>query len=344
MASLVHIVYIEIMSNLPFKKQSLLFAPMEGVTDGPYRRAIARIFPEWDYYSTDFYRVPSVGKPNAKTILNHYGRENLQDKTLNKKTAYQILTSARAQTEDVTRLIEENNFHHLDLNIGCPSKKVNAHKGGAYLLSDIDTLKPIINKIRKNFSKTFTVKIRIGYRDDALFFDLLKMFEDEGVDAITLHARTRDQLYKGFADWSYIQKAVEYSNLPIIGNGDIWSVQDIIQIFDQCDPYAIMLGRGALKTPWLATLYEQFKDNPDFLSEEFLLLERKKGLDLYFHELSKEFKKENLEDNIILKRFKSFSAYIFDDFPQHETVRSQFLRSVSLNEFCERLASLTNTK
>ena len=230
-------------------------------------------------------------------------------------------------------IINDNKFDHLDLNLGCPSKKVNAHKGGAYLLADLKELTPIIKTIRNSFDGVFTVKIRIGYRNDELFFDLLKMFQDEGVEAITLHARTRDQLYKGIADWSYIQKAVDFCDIPVIGNGDIWSVEDIIRIYEECDPYAIMLGRGALKTPWLATTYQEHRNNPDFLSDEFLLQERKRGLDMYFYELEKEYRKEEVQEINILKRFKSFSRYLFDDFPQGEAVRGNFLRSNSLDEF-----------
>jgi tRNA-dihydrouridine synthase len=327
-------------NKLPFDKHSLLFAPMEGVTDGPYRLAISRAFPEWDYFSTDFYRVPTVGNIQEKAILRHYGHGALEKKSLRDKTSYQILTSARAQTKQVVDIINRKDFAHLDLNLGCPSKKVNAHRGGAFLLSDIETLKPIIKTIRASFDKTFTVKIRIGYKDDKLFLDLLKMFEDEGVDAITLHARTRDQLYQGIADWSYIKKAVKACSIPVIGNGDIWTVEDIIRIYDECDPYAIMLGRGALKTPWLATTYYEHKDNPAFLSDEFLLEERKRGLDIYFYELEREYRKENVEDINILKRFKSFSRYLFDDFEDPETVRGRFLRSTSLNEFKDHLQRL----
>ena len=327
-------------NRLPFKERSLLFAPMEGVTDGPYREAVSRSFGEWDYYSTDFYRVPSVGKINPKSILKHYGLSALENKSLKDKTSYQILTSAKAQTTEVVKMIDDYGFHHLDLNLGCPSKKVNAHKGGAYLLQDLPILKTIIRDIRNNFKGVFTVKIRTGYRDDSLFLDLLKLFEDEGVEAITLHARTRDQLYQGIANWDYIKKAVQYSNLPIIGNGDVWTLEDIEKIFDECEPYAIMLGRGALKTPWLADLYSRYKDNIDFISDKILLEERKDALKIYFYELEKEYRKENLTEENILKRFKSYSRYLFDDFGHTEEIKSSLLRSSELYQFKKYIETL----
>lgn len=313
---------------------------MEGVTDGAYRLAVGRAFSEWDYFSTDFFRVPSVGNIYPEALNNHYGKRALENKKLYQKTSYQILTSARAQTKETVSIINDLGYHHLDLNLGCPSKKVNAHHGGAFLLSDLDALRVIIKEIRESFKGVFTAKIRVGYKDDLNFLNILKLLEDEGVEAITIHARTRDQLYQGIADWKYIKQAVKACNIPIIGNGDIWTVEDIVRIFDECDPYAVMLGRSALKTPWLATLFDQFKDNSHFLSEEFLLEERKQHLDTYFYELEKEFRIEGLKEEIILKRFKSFSRYIFDDFPDFETVRGRFLRSEKLEHFKDHLSNL----
>jgi tRNA-dihydrouridine synthase len=343
MANLAQLVYKVGVTKLPFKKNSLLFAPMEGVTDAAYRTAIERAFPEWDYYSTDFYRVPTVGKVSSKALIHHFGDELIKQREVRGKTSYQILTSARAQTKDVASAINELNFEHLDLNLGCPSKKVNAHKGGAYLLSDIKELTPIIRDIRTSFNKCFTVKIRVGYKDDSLFGDLIKMFEDEGVDGITIHARTRDQLYLGTADWNYFEKALATSKVPIIANGDVWTIEDIIRMNNTYNPYAIMIGRGAMKTPWLATLWEQYRDNPDFLTDEFLLEERKSSMDIYFFELEKEYIKKGLDDNGILKRFKALSRYIFDDFPQSEEVKSKFVRSETLQEFKDRLMNLINS-
>lgn len=341
MASLLHLVYKLKMTKLPFDKGSVIFAPMEGVTEGPYRIAVSRAFPEWDYYSSDFYRVPSVGAIYEENLLDHYGRKALGMKGLKSKTSYQILASTRSQITTAVEKIAALDFNHLDLNIGCPSKKVNSHYGGAFLLSDLVSLREIIKNIRKTFPHIFTAKIRVGYKDDKDFFNILKMLEDEGVDAITIHARTRDQLYQGVADWKYIKEAVKVCKVPIIGNGDIWTVEDIIRIFDECDPYAVMIGRGALKTPWLATLYQQYKNNPSFLSPEFLLHERKKGIDTYFHELEKELRIENTIDQNIHKRFKSLSRYIFDDYENFEVVRGEFLRSESLDEFKKLLIKYT---
>ncbi len=331
-------VYKQFMRKLPFKERSLLFAPMEGVTDEPYRIAIERAFPEWDYLCTDFLRVPTVGSFSTQKIIGHYGEKVLNTPELRKKTGFQILTSYRAQTKEmVSRLNSIEEIEHLDLNLGCPSKKVNAHKGGAYLLSEMDELREIIKIIRENFKRTFTVKIRIGYKNTDRFLDSLKLFEDEGVEAITIHGRTRDQLYRGLANWDYIKQAVKSVNIPIIGNGDVWTVHDIDRMFDYCECDSIMLGRGALKTPWLASLYYQNKDSLDDLDDYTLLEARKTFIQNYFDELEREYKKEENQNIRILNRFKSFSRYLFDDFENPEQLRSSFLRANSLDHFKDLL-------
>ncbi len=323
-----------------FPEKSLLFAPMEGITDEPYRIALMKTFPEWDHFFTDFLRVPTVGKVNEKLILEHYGERIYHNPEWRKKNSFQILTTPRAQTEAVIDILESLKFHHLDLNLGCPSKKVNSHYGGAYLLSNHGELKKILSTIRSRFSGRFSVKMRIGYRDDKTFKETLKLIEDEGVEAITLHARTRDQLYKGVADWNYIKEAVGCVQIPLIGNGDVWIADDIESIFNETKCHSVMFGRSALKTPWLAKIYKDYLHDGGFIDETFLLYERKKYLELYFESLLYEYRQINWQDNLILKRFKSFSRNLFDDYEDFEAIRGLFLRSESLEEFLNHLYQL----
>jgi tRNA-dihydrouridine synthase len=314
----------------------LYFAPMEGVTDEPYRQVIHQAWPEWDYYCTDFLRIPTHGNYPSAKILSHYGQQVFQSPEQRKKTGYQILTTARAQSDQVLEAMEEMGFKHLDLNLGCPSKKVNSHKGGAYLLHDQESLIKVIKTVRQKFSGVFTVKMRVGYHDDKQFLNNLSLLQDLGVEAITLHARTRDQLYQGVAKWSYIEQAVKHCQIPIIGNGDVWTVDDIDEMFEQTGCHGIMIGRGALKTPWLATLYRQKVP----FNEAMLLQERRRQLETYFDSLLITYRKAGFNDEQILKRFKSYSRFLFDDFPDFEVVRGRFLRSVSLAQFLDRLFDL----
>jgi tRNA-dihydrouridine synthase B len=336
--------YIESMSLSRFEnrvpKESVMFAPMEGITDEPYRMAILEAFPEWHYLSTDFLRIPSQGQYSDKKMLEHFGTHCFNNQKVKNKTAYQILTTAHANTAPHIERLEQLGVEHIDLNLGCPSKKVNGHKGGAYLLADLDSLRIVIKEIRNNFKNLFTAKIRIGYRNDALFIDILRLLEEEGVEAITIHGRTRDQLYEGRADWSYIKEAVNCLSIPVIGNGDCWNLEDIGKMFEETNCYGVMLGRGALKTPWMGTLFEEYKNQLNSVNEEYLLHERKKYLDYYFYLLERNYKKVGLPDENLLKRFKAFSRYLFDDYEGGDELRSKFLRSRSLDEFKERLEKL----
>lgn len=318
---------------------SLFFAPMEGITEEPYRKALYKLSPDWDFYCTDFLRVPTQGAYKDEKLIAHYGKDVLRNASLKKKTCYQVLTTIKAQTEDHIKRLNDLGFHHLDLNLGCPSKKVNSHKGGAYLLSNHQELKEVIESIRKNFQGIFTVKIRVGYRDDQNFDELIKLINSLGVDAITIHGRTRDQMYDGRARWDYIGRAVEISDVPIIGNGDVWTLDDIDQMFKVTGCYGIMLGRGALKTPWMASWYKDYKRGKLRTDETSLLMERKNYIDTYFDYLEDEY--SSLKDERgLLKRFKAFSRYLFDDFENGAEIKSDCLRSESLPEFKKHLSLL----
>lgn len=305
-------------------KDALLFAPMEGITDTPYRVAVGELYPEWDYFCTDFLRIPTEGQYSEKKILHHFGEEIYQNEKLKQKTGYQILTTIRANTIDHLKKLTELGFEHIDLNLGCPSRKVNSHGGGAFLLSEQEQLKTVLRTIRKNFDGIFTIKIRIGYRDDQTFDDTIRLANDEGVEAITIHGRTRDMLYKGIANWDYIKRAVELSEIPIIGNGDVWTVEDIYKIRNHTGCHAVMCARGAMKTPWLAKDINESCD-------------RKKMLLPYFEKLEKTYREYDYDDTQILKRFKALSRYLFDDFENGEEIKRGFMRTQGLENFKERL-------
>lgn len=328
------------MSKFNLKENSLLFAPMEGITDAHYRMAIYRCFPEWDLFSTDFLRAPTESRFPISKVKSHFGNEIFEIDELKNKTIYQILTILKGQTEFTVKQIEGLGFQHIDLNIGCPSRTVNSHGGGSYLLSDLSALKTIIQTIRKNFDHTFTVKMRVGYRDDKNFIEALKMIEGEGVEAITLHARTRDEMYKGVANWDYLKTASDILTIPLIANGDIWTLKDIqkVKAFTGC--HSFMIARGAMKTPWLAKLYREFEHNLDEATDDVLLQRRKEYLPIYFKTLEEEYRKKTSEDLVILKRFKAFSRYLFDDFEDGSKLKSTLLRLKSLEDFKEAISRL----
>ncbi|MCO4755977.1 MAG: tRNA-dihydrouridine synthase family protein [Bacteriovoracaceae bacterium] len=318
--------------TLPFGEKSLLFAPMEGITDIHYRETILENYPEWDFVSTDFLRAPSVGPYPPKHVLKHYGKSSYEDLEKRRKTIYQMLTTEDALTEDTVSKIRGFGFKWLDLNLGCPSKTVCKHRGGSFLLSELKALRKVIRTIRSNFPETFTAKIRVGYKDDTLFKDILMLLEDEGVDAITIHARTRDEMYKGVAKWEYVKTAVETVKTPIVGNGDIWTVDDIKKYFEYTKCHSVMIARGALKTPWLARLYKDGQQDNQAL--------RVQEIQRYFNSYFQRIDKLDMEELKKIRRLKAISRYIFDDLDDGDQKKRAFLLSKTREQMFGVLESL----
>jgi tRNA-dihydrouridine synthase B len=323
---------MDVTKKIPSK--SIMLAPMEGVTDATYRKTVNNLFPTWSTMACDFLRVPSQGSYPTKKIISHFGEEILEDQALLDKSCYQILTSERSLTEKTVKQISSLGFKWLDLNLGCPSKKVNGHGGGSALLKDLKTMREIVRAVRQSFPDLFTAKIRLGFHDDGQFLEILNLLQEEGVQAITIHGRTREQMYKGKASWEHIKKAVEVCDIPIIGNGDIWEISDIKKIFDETNCHAVMCARGAMKTPWMADLYHEYQDrilqiDQDLAFKNELRIEYSKA---YFEALYNAYKNK-FSDQKILKRFKGLSRYIFDDFPQIEMIKPKIYRQEKMNNF-----------
>lgn len=313
------------MSKSPFENGSLFLAPMEGVTDISYRNTIEKLYPgDWDFLATDFLRIPTTHKYSTKHMLKHFGSEAYNNSNILDKTIFQILVSDNSPSAETAIDIERMGFKWLDINVGCPSKQVVKNHGGSYLLKDLPVLKKIVKDIRENFTGTFTAKIRTGFENSNDFEKILKTLEDEGVDAITVHGRTREELYKGKANWSLIKKAVDFTNIPIIGNGDVWSVTDIHEMFDYTGCSGIMIARGALKAPWMAGDYKTHKYQLDDI-ERFIRIQE--FFTEYKFQLENNFK---MNENAILRRFKGIIRYMLDDRDGLELLRTQTLDRFSL--------------
>ena len=322
-------------STLPYPKHSILFAPMEGITDPAYRKTVMELYPEWDMFATDFLRVPTEGTVTEKKVVEHFGEEIYSNPKLRDKTTYQILTTPRANTEQTLEIINGLEFNHLDLNIGCPSRRVNAHQGGSFLLTDVKLLEQVVSLIRKKTNKTFTTKIRVGFHDDKNFDDIIRCLDFCGVDGITIHGRTRVEMYKGVAQWKYFSRATKLTNLPIIANGDIWTPEDIETLFSETDVYAVMCARSAMKTPWLAREFQLKEIN---YTKSKRLANRLELLPYYFSALETNYREAGMEDTKVLKKMKALIRYLFDDFESGDKLKSLMLRSKDYAEFNQRMS------
>ena len=313
----------------PLKTKSLFFAPMEGITSAVYRRTIHQLYPQWDYQVTDFLRVPSQGIYPQKLLQKHWGIDPYETGDFKDKNYFQILTPDSPYLEATLANLRQLNISWLDLNLGCPSKTVNGHGGGAYLLTDLTLMRKIVSLCRKNFFHRFSCKIRLGYHDTNNFFKIIQILQDEGVELITIHGRTRDQAYQGKSNWDLIAEAVRRSQVPVVANGDVWSAQDAHKLFSYTGCFGVMAARGALQTPWLA---EDFYANKISLPGEI-----KEKIYTYFITLEKNYQQALWPTTTILKQLKCLCRYPFDVINGGDKIKRSLLLSNDLNSFMNHL-------
>jgi len=157
------------------------------------------------------------------------------------------------------RIVEETGFDLVDLNLGCPAKRVVGSNGGSGLLRDLPRIGEIFRAVRKSVTIPFTVKFRMGWNErEIVCVELARMAEDEGLNAVALHARTREQGYSGQAQWEWIAKVKQAVRIPVIGNGDIQSPEAAVAMVDETGCDAVMIGRAAAANPWIFRQIAQY--------------------------------------------------------------------------------------
>lgn len=166
--------------------------------------------------------------------------------------AIQIFGSDPARMAASAVLVQDMGADIVDINVGCPIKKVVKQGGGSNLLRDLDLLERIFKATRKAVTIPLTVKIRIGWdREHVNALDVLKLAEDSGIESLAVHGRARCDLFTGSADWSVIARVKDAAHIPIIGNGDVLLPSDAERMFRETGVDGVMIGRGVLSNPWL---------------------------------------------------------------------------------------------
>lgn len=222
----------------------LLLAPMEGVGDRCFRRAMASVG-GFDEAVTEFMRVPS--NAHVKSLARDYQFYE----TLPIPLAAQLMGSDPGLMADMAHEIEKLNAPRIDLNCGCPSNTVTGRGAGSSLLKDPNLLHSIASAMVKAVNVPVTVKMRTGFDDTSLFRENLKAAEESGARYISLHARTKAEGYTPPAKWEYIAEAKTIVDIPIVGNGDILNVNDALRMLSETGCDALMIGRGSVINPFI---------------------------------------------------------------------------------------------
>jgi len=171
----------------------------------------------------------------------------------------QLFGSSPTVLAEAARLVEDLGFDLVDLNLGCPAKKIVKCNGGSGLLRDLPLIGQIFEAVRAAVKIPFTVKFRAGWNDDEIVcVELARMAESCGLGAVALHARTREQGYSGNARWEWIASVKQAVKIPVIGNGDIRSPEDACAMVAQTGCDAVMIGRMAPANPWIFRQIEQY--------------------------------------------------------------------------------------
>jgi len=228
-----------------------VLAPMAGVTDTLFRRVI-RGLGGCGLLMTEFTSSEGITRSAKKTLRYLYFQQDEHPITA------QLFGANPAVMADAARMVEDLGYDAVDINLGCPAKKV-VKCGGSGLLRDLPLLAEIFRAVRSAVRIPLTIKLRAGWDENSIIaVEVAKMAEDCGVEGLAVHPRTREQGYSGRADWSLIAAVKQAVKTPVIGNGDVNTPEDADRIVAQTGCDGVMIGRAAATNPWIFAQMAQY--------------------------------------------------------------------------------------
>lgn len=221
-----------------------LLAPLAGISNLPFR-LIARSFGCALAY-TEMISANGLLRKTQKTF--EYLKSCAEDRPL----GMQIFGADPQLLAEAARIVAAYGADIVDINMGCPVRKVIKAGSGAILMKNPELVARIVGEVRKAVTIPVTIKIRSGWNFRSInAVEIARIAEEEGADAVTVHGRTADQGYSGQADWNVIAAVKNNVHIPVFGNGDIWFAQDAVRMMNETKCDAVMVGRGALGNPWI---------------------------------------------------------------------------------------------
>lgn len=260
--------------DIDLGERPVALAPMEDVTDSSFRLICRELGA--DMVTTEFVSADALVRNISSTT------RKLEINEAERPAAIQIYGREPGPMAEAAQIVAEAKPDIIDINFGCPVKKVAGKGAGAGLLRDVPKMLEITRAVVNAVTLPVTVKTRLGWdHDSRIIVDLAEQLQDCGIEGLTIHGRTRAQLYSGQADWQMIAqvKANPRLHIPITGNGDIASGADALKAFEQSGVDAIMIGRASIGQPWIFNEVRQFIDGdgefkPLTLEEKFSILRR----------------------------------------------------------------------
>ncbi|MGL5787716.1 MAG: tRNA dihydrouridine synthase DusB [Bacteroidales bacterium] len=317
--------------NIDLGKYPALLAPMEDVTDQSFRLMCKRFGADMVY--TEFVSsdalIRSVKKTEQKLTISDEERP----------VVIQIYGNDTEAMTEAAKIVEQANPDIIDLNFGCPVKRVAGRGAGAGMLRDTPKMLEIISEVVKAVNIPVTVKTRLGWdHDSKIIVDLAEKIQDCGAEALAIHGRTRSQMYTGEADWTLIGEVKNNPrmHIPIIGNGDITTPQRAKECFDKYGVDAIMIGRATIGRPWI------FKEIKHYLEtgEEMTPLSFDEKMDVLKQQVLQSVERLDEYRGILHIRRHIAATPLFKGIPNFRDTRIAMLRANTVEELFEIFSTI----
>ena len=308
--------------NVEFGPRPGFLAPMGGVTDIGFRLLCKRFGASMVY--TEFVSAEALIRDVKST------QQKLTISNEERPVGIQIYGRDVDAMIEAAKIVEQAGPDLIDLNFGCPVKKVAGKGAGAGMLQNIPKMLEITRKVVDAVKLPVTVKTRLGWNHEQLIItELAEQLQDCGIQALTIHGRTRSQMYTGQADWTLIGEVKRNPriHIPIIGNGDITSAEEAQQAFDTYGVDAIMIGRATFGRPWI---FKEVRDFLDQTGETPLTFDQK--LDILIEQLRINVERIDEKRGILHTRRHLAATPLFKGIPNFRQTRIAMLRAESMDE------------
>jgi len=310
--------------NIEFGEKPLFLAPMEDVTDIGFRKLCKRFGASMVY--TEFVSAEALIRDVSSTV------RKLTISDDERPVGIQLYGRDVDAMVEAARIVEQAGPDVIDLNFGCPVKKVAGKGAGAGMLQNIPKLLDITRQVVKAVQLPVTVKTRLGWNHEQLIItELAEQLQDCGIQALTIHGRTRSQMYTGNADWTLIGEVKRNPRItiPIIGNGDIHSIEEADEAFERYGVDGVMIGRATFGCPWL------FSRQPLTLDEKIDVLEQQLRINIDY--ISKNRRAGDSEQmavkrGILHTRRHLAATPVFKGIPDFRQTRIRMLRAETVDD------------
>ena len=317
--------------NIELGDFPLLLAPMEDVSDPPFR-ILCKQFGA-DLMFTEFISSEGLIRDAAKSVMK------LDIYEVERPIGIQIFGGNIDSMKLSAEIVERSNPNILDINYGCPVKKVVNKQAGAGILQDVPKMVKLTEEIVKSTSLPVTVKTRLGWDENTKYIvDVAERLQDVGIQAISIHGRTRKQMYKGEADWTLIGEVKNNPrmHIPVFGNGDINTPEKALEMKERFGIDGVMIGRGSIGNPWIFRDFKHFFNTGEHLPSPAV----EERVEVCKQHLLKsiEWKGDKLG---VLEMRRHYTNY-FRGYPGIKSFRSELVQLMELSEILEVLERIKN--